>query len=93
MDVLKKRKILLSLDSWTIADLMSYEGIGRSKAYQIKNEAVRLGCGVRFNPKKINVSKYLALKGIDRANEIKMLNLAMNESREVKEDEINAKTT
>lgn len=89
MERLQKQKLLLSMDSWTVKELMDYEGVGKSKAYQIKNEAVRLGCGIRFNSKKINVEKYLTLKGIDRANEIKMINLALGqEALEEIENEI-----
>ena len=79
METLKNRLLLLTKDTWDAFDIQKYEHVARAKSYEIKKEAILNGCAVRFSPQKINVDKYLKLKGIDRVEEIRLLKIALGQ--------------
>ena len=72
-----ERLRLLTLDAWSIEDLMAYENINRSKAYKIKKKVIEAGGIVRFNPRKMKVETFFELRGISRSKEIELLKLAL----------------
>jgi hypothetical protein len=68
-----ERLRLLTLDAWTVDDLMAYEGIKKAKAYLIKKEVLKNGGAIRFNPRKLKVETFFQLKGTSRLKEIELI--------------------
>jgi hypothetical protein len=72
-----QKMLLLLKDSWSIEDIMSYESVKKSKAYEIRKRVQKSGGAVKFNPHRILVDKYFELKGVSRAHEIEITNLML----------------
>ena len=75
---IERRLYLLTMDSWSIEDLMAYENINRAKAYQIKKKVRDAGGIVKFNPRKMKVETFFELRGVSRSKEIELLKLALS---------------
>lgn len=104
MEKVKAKLEMLTKDSWSAKDIAKYEECSLAKAYEIRNQVIKLYGSIRFNIGKVSVDNYFKAKGIDRAREIEMTKLALirpsisildsddvlkfNQNKEVKEDEI-----
>jgi len=75
-EVNQKLSLLLK-DSWSLEDIMTYENVKKSKAYEIRKSVQKFGGQVKFNPHRILVDKYFELKGVSRAHEIEITNLML----------------
>jgi hypothetical protein len=72
----ERRIALLSKTNWSVDDLIEFENVGRTKAYDLRRLAISNGCGIKYNPRMINVQKYLQLTGTTREQEITVLKVA-----------------
>ena len=76
---MNRQELLLKVN-WTYHDIMSYLGVGKTKAFEIKNIAIKqYGGYIKYLPNCVNRNAVLKMLGTSFDEEIKVIRKENNE--------------